>query len=877
VQPGSDLARSSLKARWVLLVFGFTLLFYGLFVNRIVLYSSPPSGDQAFYLMVTMSIVQDGDFNLANNYANHDEDKFYSLAPHPLDFVGMSAPYPLPPHNGFTPARPPSEQYNFHWPGLSLLVAPAWVIGGLFSLWWPATVVFMCIIGALLATNIFLFAHEITGRLWIAVLVWAALAFSNPLMSYTYLIFSELTCGLLVLYAFRRLALGWSSNGPVRLLLIGLSIAYIPWVAWRCAPIAFGLGVYAAIQWWRCWRTKDEGRPTMDNRREFANTSTDFLTAKTPSSAKDAKTSIVSRFTFHVSRLIRPSSVVGRPSSIVRHALQSAWLVLPVAISIALLAWYNYFLFGKFLPNNQTPERGSLPIFFWPWQGRENLTHFVASGYGLLFDRVFGLLAFAPVYILAAVGIIAMFQSRRRSDRRLLFVMALVVLPYLGIIMSFYYWNGLWGPPARFSTTLVPLLAAPLAMSLVACNNWIYRTFFGVLSAWGFMMMGIMIVDPRRLWPANAPYQWMAGLPGPLITNPFPVKINLWDLLPAVDPRDDKTLAANTALVTIVSLAVIVLGYLLMTTWRRAQRSGGTRRGLALPAQGATWAIAFALVGASWYFTNFTYLQPTTVLTEVGRINATVGIEAPRGITYLNGNVYVTGYESRIVGVFNLANKSYTQLQATLDGQPVPYTHPGDIKTGPDGNLYLLNNGTGDNALLEMKPDGTVIKKIALNNKTPVAAGLQFGPDGKMYVADVVGGAILKYNLGGGDPITHFAGKSGGFNNVLGVLVTPDGNMFAAESSNSQVQELDPSGHFVRAFQLGCQPYYMAQAGDWIDVSCLDQGIVSINTKSGNVQLSRIEPPSAPALISTTGMTYGPDGKLYVMDGSTLVVYSVQH
>ena len=285
--------------------------------------------------MVTMSIVQDGDFNLANNYANRDEDKFYGLAPHPPDFVGMVAPYPLPPHNGFSPARPSNEQYNFHWPGFSLLVAPAWVIGGLFRLWWPATVVFMCIIGALLATNIFLLAHEITGRTWIAVAVWAALAFSNPLMSYTYLIFSELTCGLLMLYAFRRLALGWGANGPFRLLLIGLSIAYIPWVAWRCAPISFGLGSMRLYS--------GGARPVPPPCK--CHTSEGTLTL--------------------------PLSLA------LESGCTAHWL------SVALLAWYNYFLFGKFFPNNQTPERGDLPIFFWPWQGREKLTHFVTSGYGI--------------------------------------------------------------------------------------------------------------------------------------------------------------------------------------------------------------------------------------------------------------------------------------------------------------------------------------------------------------------------------------------------------------------------------------------------------------------------------------------------------------
>ncbi len=559
-QPAADLAPGRLKTRWVLLVFGVTFLFYGLFVNRIILYSSPPTGDQAFYLMVTMSIVQDGDFNLANNYANRDENKFYSLAPHPPNFVGMDAPYPLPPHNGFTPARPAGEQYNFHWPGLSLLVAPAWVIGGIFGLWWPATVVFMCIIGALLATNIFLLAHEISGRAWIALVVWAALAFSNPLMSYTYLIFSELTCGLLMLYAFRRLALGWGANSPFRLLLVGLSIAYIPWVAWRCAPISFGLGIYAAVQWWRWYRMRNAefGIRNKDESRSIPNS------------------------TFHIPH--------------------SLWLVIPIVVSLALLTWYNFFLFGKFFPNNQTPERGDLPIFFWPWESRENLTHFLTSGYGLLFDRAFGLLAFAPVYLLAVVGIIAMFQSRRRSDRRLLFWMGFIVLPYLGIIMSFYYWSGIWNPPARFQTTLVPLLAAPLAMALVACNNWFYRAIFGILSAWGFLMMSIMVADPRRLWPANAPYEWMSGAVTYLSGGNFPVRINLWNLLPAVDPVDERTLPSNTALVTIVSLAIVVLCYFLMTRWREASRNCGMRNadcGLKTIGQHSPFAIPRPAFGQS--------------------------------------------------------------------------------------------------------------------------------------------------------------------------------------------------------------------------------------------------------------------------------------
>src|SRR5712664_3902221 len=93
----ADLTQARLSVRWPLLCFAATFVLYVALIPRILLYSSPPTGDQAYYLIETISLVQDGDFNVANNYAQHDEDKFYALAPHPPGFVGIAAPYPLPP------------------------------------------------------------------------------------------------------------------------------------------------------------------------------------------------------------------------------------------------------------------------------------------------------------------------------------------------------------------------------------------------------------------------------------------------------------------------------------------------------------------------------------------------------------------------------------------------------------------------------------------------------------------------------------------------------------------------------------------------------------------------------------------------------------
>src|SRR6476661_698388 len=128
-----------------------------------------------------------------------------------------------------------------------------------------------------------------------------------------------------------------------------------------------------------------------------------------------------------------------------------------------------------------------------------DLTHFTTWVVGLLFDQKYGLLIYAPIYLLGILGLVFMFRSARRSDRRLLMWMGVVSLPYLFIIFSFYYWNGLWCPPARFLTTFCPLMAAPLAMSLFAARHVAYKILYGIMVIPGLLLMWPMLIDPRHM------------------------------------------------------------------------------------------------------------------------------------------------------------------------------------------------------------------------------------------------------------------------------------------------------------------------------------------------------------------------------------------
>jgi DNA-binding beta-propeller fold protein YncE len=198
-----------------------------------------------------------------------------------------------------------------------------------------------------------------------------------------------------------------------------------------------------------------------------------------------------------------------------------------------------------------------------------------------------------------------------------------------------------------------------------------------------------------------------------------------------------------------------------------------------------------------------------------------------------------------------------------------------DIKARPDGNLYVLNNGAADEALLIMRPDGTVLKGIDLQGKTPIATGLNFGPAGDIFVADMLGGRAVRYRPGGGEPTGMYGGMNKGFNNPAGVAVTPEGNIYVAEQGFARLQKLDREGNFVKSINLACKPMHVLLSGDFLDMTC-DAGLVSLNWKTDELQLiqyDRIEhKPSNP-----TGLTYGPDNTLYVLANGILIEYRVQH
>jgi hypothetical protein len=477
-RPPSIVRRPSSVSWWEpTYVFFITFIIFALVTPRILTYLNPVTGDEPFYLMTATSILKDRDLNECNNYRQRDETALYPPAmisrnAMPDDWLGFgSAPYPLPPHpaqilpesrrclgsnvkpllRGIPSVATPlpadgteNELYSKHGLGLSLLVTLPFGLGGR-----ALVVFFLNALGALLAANIYLLARESTGKIWIGVLTWIAFAFTVPLMPYSFLIFPELPAALLVLYAFRRIRLQILESGPgatdsevqnpkskigqnglVRMIAIGLCIAFLPWLHYRFVPLSAGLFAYLLYTLIR------------DRRLDWDD------------------------------RLKKLSPVLG----------------LSIASAILLMGYFN-FLYGHVWPSADDHA------------GISDVAGTMRGIVGTFLDAQWGLFVAAPIYILAIVGLILM--AIQRGWRADLLWVTIIGLPYFLLVANYAQWWGEWCPPARYLTSVLPMMALPFGVALLKIPSPFYKAIYGVLLAVSLAVMGAFIYQPQ--WMYNQP------------------------------------------------------------------------------------------------------------------------------------------------------------------------------------------------------------------------------------------------------------------------------------------------------------------------------------------------------------------------------------
>jgi hypothetical protein len=298
----------------------------------------------------------------------------------------------------------------------------------------------------------------------------------------------------------------------------------------------------------------------------------------------------------------------------------------------------------------------------------------------------------------------------------------------------------------------------------------------------------------------------------------------------------------------------------------------------------AGWLAALLILASGWLVTNAPYLKSKVVLTEQHRWSLAHLLTEVHGLAYLDGKLYIASLGPRDaqgvlqagageVGAFDPATGNYTTIHPIGATGVLTYAYPGDIKTGPEHLLYLLNNGPGDQALYIMQPDGRVTRQVALNGKGALAIGFNIGPDKKLYATDLA--RMYQWPPEGGTPFASWGGPKGNFNNIAGVTVGPDGTIYGAETSEKRVHVFDGSGQLRQTVDLGCAPWQMVVSGDWLDIAC-QNGFRSLNRQSNDLRLGRVGELDPP-LNAPTALAYGPGNTLYIFDNNMIIVYMVQH
>jgi hypothetical protein len=225
--------------------------------------------------------------------------------------------------------------------------------------------------------------------------------------------------------------------------------------------------------------------------------------------------------------------------------------------------------------------------------------------------------------LLAAVGVIAIVAYGRRADRRLLAAMALISAPYVTTLAAFEFWHGIWCPPARYLTTLVPLAAAPLAAALsMLGHRRLFCGVYSVLAAAGVVFMQVIMSDARMMWPNYPLFLWLRHVPPPIL------RVDLWDRLPAFPPPDNPLLPGASGSVVGFAFGVVVLCSLPLLPSPSVAGSG--RRQVIV--HGLLVGTSLLALASGWYLMNHEYLQPGTHPVQAHR---DVGpLQQPMVVTY---------------------------------------------------------------------------------------------------------------------------------------------------------------------------------------------------------------------------------------------------
>jgi hypothetical protein len=327
------------------------------------------TGDEPHYLLMAQSLWREHDLDLRDNLEREDWREY--------------TPGPLVPHYGFP--RADGRPYPAHSPGLPLLLAPVYALGGR-----ALCVVALTLAAALLGLELWRAARRLTNDGEAALLAFM-LVLMPPVAFYAFHVYTEVPGALALAVSLRLLTDGSGKEGEGsvwRAVAAALLASALPWLHLKMTAAAAALAVVALRR--------------------------------------------------------------------LRGRARGAFLAVAVAMAAAFLAYYRS-VFGV-----------ASPLAIYGGMPKDADGSPARALFGLLLDRSFGLLPYAPVFLLALAGLGRL--ARMRAWEPLLLGVA-VLAPAL-------FWRMWWGgqcPPARFLVPLAPLLGLALAARVASSRAGLAR------------------------------------------------------------------------------------------------------------------------------------------------------------------------------------------------------------------------------------------------------------------------------------------------------------------------------------------------------------------------------------------------------------------